>query len=89
MIVLERDKMNDYNLSEFDPDNAKSSIVGVDYNGALLKPRDRVRSIYPCELNNIGTITENGCIVYDDEPETEYQILDSRYLVKIESAKHL
>ena len=75
--------------SGFDPNNVESSVVGVDYNGKLLKPRDRVRSIYPCELNNIGTITENGCIIYDDEPKAEYQILDSRYLIMIESTKRV
>lgn len=57
---------------------------GADYNGDLLKAGDRVRSVYAqYEPNNIGTITKDGCIIYDDEPETEYQILDSRYLIKI------
>lgn len=57
---------------------------GADYNGDLLKAGDRVRSIYArCEPDNIGTITAEGFIIYDDEPETEYQILNSKYLVKI------
>lgn len=55
-----------------------------DYNGEILKAGDRVRSIYIFEeSNNIGTITENNCIIYDDEPDVEYAILDSRYLIKI------
>ena len=33
--------------------------------------------------DNIGTIRAEGFIIYDDEPETEYQILNSKYLVKI------
>ena len=57
---------------------------GADYNGDLLKAGDRVRSIYArCEPDNIGTIRAEGFIIYDDEPETEYQILNSKYLVKI------
>ena len=57
---------------------------GADHNGGLLKAGDRVRSIYTeYEPDNIGTITAEGFIIYDDEPETEYQVLDSRYLVKI------
>lgn len=56
-----------------------------DYNGIELKPGDRVQSVWTnYEPKNIGTITPEGYIVYDDEPDVEYQILDSVYLIKIE-----
>lgn len=55
-----------------------------DYNGEELKPGDEVRSVYlDFEPENIGTITNDGYIIYNDEPETEYQILASEYLIKI------
>lgn len=63
----------------------EKDIFGFDYNGKPLKRNDRVKSIYAnYEPNNIGTITDDGCVVYDDEPETEYRILNSAYLIKIE-----
>lgn len=55
-----------------------------DYNGEELKAGNRVRSVYiDYEPENIGTITKDNCIIYDDEPETEYQVLASEYLIKI------
>ena len=60
----------------------------MDYNNNKLESGDRVRSIYArAEPENIGTITKDGYIIYDDEPETEYQILDSRYLIKIDNQR--
>jgi len=58
-----------------------------DYNGEEIKAGDRVQSVYNCEPNNIGTITKDGYIIYDDEPDEEYQILDSKYLVLIKEVK--
>lgn len=47
------------------------------------KHNDRVRSVYTeHEPENIGTIkieNDEYFIVYDDKPETEYQILDDNY----------
>ena len=54
-----------------------------DYNGIELKDGDRVKSVYSLEPKNIGTI-KGEYIVYDDEPNEEYQILDSGYLIKVE-----
>ena len=48
------------------------------------KNNDRVRGVYHYhEPNNIGTvkiIEGDYCIVYDDEPETEYAVLDDQWL---------
>jgi len=57
-----------------------------DYNGEELRADNRVMSVYKCEPG-IGTITKDGYIIYDDEPEVEYQILDSKYLVKLKNQK--
>ena len=62
-----------------------------DYNNNELKPNDRVKSIYVglgYETENFGTITADGKhLIYDDEPQTEYKILDSRYLIKCQTVK--
>ena len=71
---------------------AEAGVInfGADYNGNLLKTGDRVKSVYHnYEPDNVGIITKDGFIIYDDEPETEYQVLDSRYLIKLKSIKHL
>lgn len=53
-----------------------------DCEGNELKPGDRVESIY--DPKETGTVTEGDHLIYDDEPQTEYKIIASEYLIKIQ-----
>jgi len=50
------------------------------------KNGDRVRSVYGEEKDNIGTVKIEGnnyLVVYDNEPEEEYVILNDDYFERV------